>query len=413
MERVHGRGRTSPGVAVHGGHGRPRGSLATPSRPRSPAGRTSPKPRRGPAATRPGRLRNALSGVRRVARGIRETSSRGRAGLHRDRGGRASAGSRRFAMRIRVAGTGKRRNSVRSFPAAWPGRDRRRSALSRSIRRQKISAWPSNRSSSRSGPSCRSPRRALGRSRRRPTGTPRTGGGPLRWLKRGIAPKDVVKKLVTEDTEAAQRQVGVVDARGRAASYTGKECFPWAGHVVGRNFAAQGNILAGEEVLKALARAFEVTQGDLPVRLLAALSAGQRAGGDKRGQQSAALLVVRQGGGYGGFNDRWIDIRIDDHPAPIEELIRIFNVYDLTLLTREDPKDVVVLKPNVVREIQAGFAAPGAYPGPGSGKFDAKTKAAFETWAEMNNYQNKLRQGGKVWGSLDRALKAQGAATSG
>ena len=239
------------------------------------------------------------------------------------------------------------------------------------------------------------------------------GRGALAMLKRGIAPKDVVKKLVTEDTEAAQRQVGVVDARGRAASYTGKECFPWAGHVVGRNFAAQGNILAGEEVLKALARAFEVTQGDLPVRLLAALSAGQRAGGDKRGQQSAALLVVRQGGGYGGFNDRWIDIRIDDHPAPIEELIRIFNVYDLTLLTREDPKDVVVLKPNVVREIQAGLAALGLYRGPDSGNFDAKTKAAFETWAEMNNYENKLRKDGKVWGSLHRALKAQVAATSG
>jgi len=232
-------------------------------------------------------------------------------------------------------------------------------------------------------------------------------------LKRGVAPKDVVKRLVTGDKDAAQRQVGIVDARGRAASYTGKECFPWAGHVAGRNFAAQGNILAGEEVLKALARAFEVTEGDLPVRLLAALSAGQRAGGDKRGQQSAAILVVRHGGGYAGFNDRWIDIRVDDHPAPIEELIRIFNVYDLTLLTREDPKDVVVLKPDVVREIQANLAALGLYHGPTSGKFDPKTKAAFEAWAEMNNYENKLRKDGKVWGSLHRALKAQVAAASG
>src|SRR5207245_9983674 len=103
------------------------------------------------------------------------------------------------------------------------------------------------------------------------------------------------------DEDAAQRQVGVVDARGRAASYTGKECFPWAGHVLGRNFAAQGNILAGEEVLKALARAFEVTEGDLPVRLLAALSAGQRAGGAKRGQHGAASLVVCRGGAAGGL----------------------------------------------------------------------------------------------------------------
>ena len=239
------------------------------------------------------------------------------------------------------------------------------------------------------------------------------GRDALAMLKRGVAPKDVVKRLVTGDKDAAQRQVGVVDARGRAASYTGKECFPWAGHVAGRNFAAQGNILAGEEVLKALARAFEVTEGDLPVRLLAALSAGQRAGGDKRGQQSAAILVVRHEGGYAGFNDRWIDIRVDDHPAPIEELIRIFNVYDLTLLTREDPKDVVVLKPDVVREIQANLAALGLYHGPTSGKFDPKTKAAFEAWAEMNNYENKLRKDGKVWGSLHRALKAQVSAASG
>src|SRR5690348_9725160 len=239
------------------------------------------------------------------------------------------------------------------------------------------------------------------------------GRDALAMLKRGIVPKDVLKKLVTEDKEATQRQIGVVDARGRAASYTGKECFPWAGHVVGRNFAAQGNILAGEEVLKALARAFETTEGDLPVRLLAALSAGQRAGGDKRGQQSAAILVVRQGGGYAGFSDRWIDVRVDDHPAPIEELIRIFNVYDLTLLTREDPKDVVALQPDVVREIQSDLATLGLYRGPNSGKFDAKTKAAFDTWAEMNNYENKLRKDGKIWGSLHRALKAQVAAAAG
>src|SRR5438132_5618394 len=232
------------------------------------------------------------------------------------------------------------------------------------------------------------------------------GRDALAMLKRGIEPKDVVKKLVTEDKEAVQRQVGVVDARGRAASYTGTECFSWAGHVVGRNFAAQGNILPSEEVLKALARAVEVTQSDLPVRLLAALSAGQRAGGDKRGQQSAAILVVRHGGGYAGFNDRWIDIRVDDHPAPIEELIRIFHVYDLTLLTCEDPQDVVLITPDVVREIQARLAALRLYPGASSGKFDTKTKTAFEAWASLNNYENKIRTDGKVWGSVFRAFRA-------
>ena len=232
------------------------------------------------------------------------------------------------------------------------------------------------------------------------------GPNALALLKRRVAPKDALQRLVKADKEAAQRQAGVVDARGRSASYTGKECFPWAGHLVGRNYACQGNLLAGEDVVKEMGQAFEGTQGDLPVRLLGALSAGQRAGGDKRGQQSAALLVVRDRGGYGGFNDRWIDIRVDDHPEPIEELIRVFNVYDVTLLNREDPKDVLPLNANVVREIQAGLSALGFYRGASSGKFDAKTKSAFEAWASLNNYENKIRKDGKVWGSVFRAFRA-------
>ena len=233
------------------------------------------------------------------------------------------------------------------------------------------------------------------------------GPRALAMLNRGIAPSDAIRKLIATDKIAAQRQAGVVDARGRAASYTGKECFPWAGHLVGKNFACQGNILAGEDVVRSMDRAFEATRGDLPVRLLAALSAGQRAGGDKRGQQSAALLVVRDGGGYGGFNDRWIDVRVDDHPAPIEELVRVFNIYDVTLLSREDPKDVVVLSPPVVREIHSGLATLGFRTGPSSGKFDAKTKAAFEAWADVNNFENKMRTDGKVWGSVFRAFRSE------
>jgi len=228
----------------------------------------------------------------------------------------------------------------------------------------------------------------------------------LALMRRGIAPKDVVKRLVEKDKDAAQRQVGLVDARGRAASFTGKECFDWAGHVVGKGYAIQGNILAGEDVIKSMARAYESTDGDLPVRLLAALSAGQRAGGDRRGQQSASLLIVREDGGYGGFNDRWVDVRVDDHPAPIEELIRIFNIYDVTLLSRDDPKDVVELTRDVVREIQSGLARLGFYEGPTSGKFDTKTKAAFKAWVEVNNYENKLRRDGKLWGSVYRAFRA-------
>src|SRR5256712_13449939 len=193
------------------------------------------------------------------------------------------------------------------------------------------------------------------------------GPKALTMLKQDVAPKDVLQRLVKSDKEGAQRQAGVVDAKGRSASYTGKECFPWAGHLVGRNYACQGNLLAGADVVKGMGRAFEATQGELPVRLLAALSAGQRAGGDKRGQQSAALLVVRDRGGYGGFNDRWIGIRIDDHVRPIEELIRVFQIYDVTMLTREDPKNVVAVTPDVARFIQRFLAARGVFDGPVTG----------------------------------------------
>ncbi len=236
-----------------------------------------------------------------------------------------------------------------------------------------------------------------------------TAYGPrgLAMLRKGMAPRDVLKTLTSKDKMPAQRQVGIVDARGRSASFTGDECFEWAGQVVGRNYACQGNILAGEEVVKGMGRAFESTEGDLPVRLLAALHAGQRAGGDKRGQQSAALLVVREAGGYGGLNDRWIDIRVDDHPAPIDELTRIFNVYDVTLLNREDPKDIVVLTPSVVKELQRGLASLGFYRGAEDGKYGKGTRQAFEDWAGMNNFENKIRADGKLWGSIYRILRTQ------
>lgn len=236
-----------------------------------------------------------------------------------------------------------------------------------------------------------------------------TSWGPkgLALLKRGVPAREALQRLVAADRESRKRQAGVVDARGRAAAFTGEECFEWAGHHVGRNYAVQGNILTGEDVVKAMARGFESTEGDLPVRLLAALVAGQKAGGDRRGQQSACLLVVRKGGGYGGYNDRWIDIRVDDHPAPIEELVRVFNVYDATLLSREDPADAVALTTAVVRELQQGLAALGFYRGPATGKNDRRTRRALEDWAGMNNFETKLRSDGRLWGSVYRVFQDQ------
>jgi len=222
----------------------------------------------------------------------------------------------------------------------------------------------------------------------------------LAMLRRRMGSARVLDELTRTDPERAKRQVGIVDARGRPASYTGYECNPWAGHLLGRGYACQGNILAGEAVVTGMAHAFESTKGDLPVKLLAALVAGQDAGGDRRGQQSAALLVVREKGGYGGFNDRWIDLRVDDHPRPIEELVRIFNLYDLTMLTREDPKDVVPVTPEIARLLQRFLKGSGYYTGSVQGRWDAKTRAAFEEWMGVENLENKVRADGKLWPSV-------------
>ena len=162
------------------------------------------------------------------------------------------------------------------------------------------------------------------------------GSRGLELLSRGLSPAATIAQLTGEDQERAHRQVGMIDVRGEAATYTGEECPPWAGELVGTHYACQGNFLVGDAPILAMAQAFEEAQGPLWDRLLAALVAGQQAGGDRRGQQSAALLVVQDGAGFRGFNDRVIDLRVDDHPTPIVELQRILQVRlaDTTWSTR-------------------------------------------------------------------------------
>lgn len=152
------------------------------------------------------------------------------------------------------------------------------------------------------------------------------GPNGLKFLKSGLSAEQTLERLIAADPGRATRQVGIVDAKGNVANYTGDECNTWAGAVSGKYYTAQGNILAGEEVVKAMGKAFEETEGELADRLMAALFAGQAAGGDTRGQQSAALLVVQEGSGYGGFNDRYIDLRVDDAEKPIEELQRLLEI---------------------------------------------------------------------------------------
>lgn len=145
----------------------------------------------------------------------------------------------------------------------------------------------------------------------------------LELLTKGKSAEEVIKALTEDDPGKDRRQVGLVDARGNAATFTGAKCLPWAGGKTGKHYTCQGNILAGEQVITTMAQAFEEAKGPLAWRILAALEAADKAGGDKRGKQSAAVLVVRDRGGYGGFNDRAVDLRVDDHADPIPELARI------------------------------------------------------------------------------------------
>ena len=150
----------------------------------------------------------------------------------------------------------------------------------------------------------------------------------LKLLAQGEAPDAVIGKLVSADPRKALRQVGVINAAGVAANFTGKECMDWAGAISGKNFSVQGNLLAGEGVVRAMAEAFRASDGKvLAQRLIDALRAGQEAGGDKRGKQSAALLVVRDGWGYAGLSDRFRDLRVDDHQTPIAELQRVYDIH--------------------------------------------------------------------------------------
>jgi uncharacterized Ntn-hydrolase superfamily protein len=220
-----------------------------------------------------------------------------------------------------------------------------------------------------------------------------TSYGPkgLELLSLGLSAPEVVEILIAEDEGRDLRQVGIVDAQGKAAAYTGKGCFEWAGHIIGPGYACQGNILAGPKVVEAMAEAFERSDGELAHRLVAALEAGQAAGGDRRGQQSAALLVVREKGGYGGFNDRYVDLRVDDHPEPIKELKRLLSLYELYFF-KPKPEDLVEIKGEIALEIQRILLKTGDYKGPLSGQYDEATKEAFKNLCLRENLEERWQE---------------------
>jgi uncharacterized Ntn-hydrolase superfamily protein len=225
----------------------------------------------------------------------------------------------------------------------------------------------------------------------------------LEFLRSGNSAKETLEQLLGSDDGPEHRQVGIVDANGNVAVHTGRECMDWAGHVTGEGYSCQGNILAGEAVIVDMAEAYERTEGDLLDKLIAGLKVGQAAGGDKRGMQSAALFVVRKAGGYEGGNDRYVDIRVDEHPSPIEELERIFKIYDMILLSREDPSNLIEISGTVANKLQVMLRD--------LGFLDTKqvrdtwhTSAhdALQDWTNTENFENKadVYEENKIWKSV-------------
>lgn len=217
-----------------------------------------------------------------------------------------------------------------------------------------------------------------------------TAYGPdgLALMAQGLSAQAALDRLIAADEGAAQRQAGLVDARANAASFTGEGCMDWAGGRTGPGYACQGNILVGEATVVAMADTFEATVGGLWDRLMTALAAGQTAGGDRRGKQSAALLVVREGGGYGGNNDRFVDLRVDDHPKPITELARILERHKLYMFHSE-PDDLLPIDEALTRELQEMLRQTGHYDGPISGAYDDATRVAMRALVGVENLEER------------------------
>ena len=210
---------------------------------------------------------------------------------------------------------------------------------------------------------------------------PRYGPDGLALLRDGLDAEAVVGRLVAADDGRDERQVGIVDARGGSAAWTGPACNEWAGHRTGHCYAAQGNILVGTETVEALAETFEATAGKpLEQRLIDCLAAAQRAGGDRRGQQSTSLLIVQRDGGYAQLSDLVMDLRVDDHPRPIDELRRIYALHD-RLFGTTPREEWLPLEGALGDEVRERLARLG---------YDSVLETALGNWAGVENLEERV-----------------------
>jgi uncharacterized Ntn-hydrolase superfamily protein len=243
------------------------------------------------------------------------------------------------------------------------------------------------------------------------------GDKGLALIALGASAPDAMRIVMRTDPRPAQRQVGMVDAHGRAASWTGDSCFDWAGGrtegpsgeiiaagkgqmIVGRTFAAQANIMVSDQTVKNMADAFTRATGSLADRLLAALVAGQAGGGDRRGMESAALLVVRANAGYLGNNDRYIDIRVYDDTNPIRELQRLYRLHQLYFF-QSRPEDLLPITPDMVKLLEPILLAepkgqPEKWLDHGQGTANQKFLAALANFMYWENYDVRVRMDGKI-----------------
>ncbi|NDI35919.1 DUF1028 domain-containing protein [Chengkuizengella sediminis] len=222
-----------------------------------------------------------------------------------------------------------------------------------------------------------------------------TSYGPkgLELMANGKSAQETMDILVEEDDEKQSRQVGIVDANGNSATFTGSDCYDWAGGIAGPNFAAQGNILVSAKTVESMAGTFNNCEGELSERLLSALDAGQNAGGDSRGKQSAALLIVKEQGGYGGFNDRYIDLRVDDHPEPIKELIRLHKLQQL-YFSKTKANHILGIKGEIKEQLisilsQLGYLSTKEVS-------DEQLNRAFKTFIHTENFEERDLGAGKI-----------------
>jgi uncharacterized Ntn-hydrolase superfamily protein len=210
----------------------------------------------------------------------------------------------------------------------------------------------------------------------------------LQMLEQGLSAEQTLEALLAGDLDAEKRQVGIVDLQGGSATFTGNQCHNWAGGITGNGYATQGNILVGEHVIQEMSNVFENTTGNIIWRLYNALAAGDKAGGDRRGRQSAAIFVTKFQGGYAGFNDRWVDLRVDDHQDPVVRLGELLELRDL-YFEKSPLDDVILLRGKQLEKMQLVMKKRGFYIGEINGKYEDQTRVAFRTFIGNENFEDR------------------------